>query len=359
MSARAARSESCEASWGTQVGVLFWKHNIVLRRRSPCLTALAIVAPALAVLITALLYAQSRAQWHHTFASVTNTSELVALNFPTRCGASRESSSVFALCKAHIFFSPRTPFVEKVLRGLHANLGGDATLRGFDNATALVSHMYATSKYAQTQRFAVGVVFTDGGEANGVKAAYTIVDSLAIARDRILPHTYGVAKPSLVALKIQVDAAILAAGRKSDAIPGITVKIGTLAAPRSLLSRGNSRLLKSVDDTARLVADAGWNAYTRTILATGFVPLFLVVFSLASADKHMGQFAPLRALGVCETAYWVSIASLAGVLSALAAVLSGVALVAARTQYSLFASINVFVFAILQLFFGVSFPIFG
>jgi len=98
---------------------------------------------------------------------------------------------------------------------------------------------------------------------------------------------------------------------------------------------------------------------TRPILVMGCFPIYLLIVSILTTDKHQGLLGPLRKLGLKESAYWLSILVTCVILSFASAVISLAGKAIGGLSYPLLSKTDYLTFFLMQFLFGVAFPLFG
>jgi len=221
--------------WKTQFNTLLWKQLLVVRR-SPIFLFLSLFGPFLTVIIAATVYSSLSQDLQDRIASTKDNSNLVRLEIPTGCSGGGSAE----FCKPIIYYTPDDAYNRAIMDKLVQNVGLDKTLIvAFASEQDMISAMYENSRKLQKRRMWAGVIFTtlsrrysklsDALNDQRTKTtSYSIVDGLSLIRDNAIPRQYRITKPSLLALKIELDSAIMSV-LKQDPSPSIKTNIAGFA----------------------------------------------------------------------------------------------------------------------------------
>lgn len=318
-----------------QVAALLRK-NVLLLRGHPVQLLLCLLFPLLALILASVAASgqgNSIRTNHYTGVDITQP-KLSTLALPT-CFASS--------CKPAVYFAPNDVYHATVMRTLADSLGlqygSDIVPHASVDqlANVLLERQLTT---LQRNSDVYGVAFASFADSTAAPATMDEA-STALKAGKGTYYTMweannspafeqgmsGVSfRTSPVAMKLELDKAIYSV--RSQMLHGtaasldVQLRFAPWAAPEgvemSSFSFGSSQSEKSRSQ----VGGARSNQFVAAISALGFAPMFIVMLTLHSNEKHSGLLGVLRKLGLHEAAYWLASLVTVAVLVLAASLLS-------------------------------------
>ncbi|KAL7746921.1 hypothetical protein RI367_007741 [Sorochytrium milnesiophthora] len=377
--------------WLTQFSALVRKHALVLIR-SPVLLTLALLGPALAILVAGAV-------------SKSLTSSIATMLLPDVSDPSQPFSlkvNVCAnspYCRPAYYYAPNDAYHASVMDAfaLATTLTGDAAsiadgdIVGFASHDEMIDAFYRDSKQLARRPAALTVAFTTflgGGtpvssfaDATARLAALnTTTYSLGyavptdIGMDPSVPYSYDVQAGTAAATKVTLDAAIIAVrraqvnGRTAGAngrlaltpadIPDISVNVAAFPRVLSFGEKAKSDATPTTQDQVKdLVRKTAGNIVTTSFMTTYLTDSLRK--QVAAQDKHNAHLGVLRKLSLFESAYWASLSAVIVALSILIAAFSVGAAKIIAPSYYLFGNTDLGLIFLLQLLFALAFTSMG
>ncbi|KAJ3375390.1 Phospholipid-transporting ATPase abca7 [Allomyces arbusculus] len=398
------------AAWLMQLEALLRKHLLVMTRGTPLLLVLALIMPALAILLATAAH-----------GALADTLQKVV--FPTTVNLNGTTPTAVALpacadgtfyCKISVSYAPQDAYHAAIMadfaRLADLKLGEDVT--GFDSEAAMLDSYYRRNRQHQRRprhylvhftTFSNGSVAADTwrqdspasrADADARLASlqgtwYTIgegdANALGMYYDPALARDYGVSKGTMLSVKLLLENAILNVRSGKRHVVDLSLATFPRIVPREVPAWGLNATMMPETAAGGDVAAAGMadklvppapttdggtvisdqalqmqrsmetlthyaaNIVTTCFVAAGSFPALLLIVSLLSQDKFDGVLNQLRQMNLYESVYWLSVYI---VMTGVAAIAAGFALIPARL--ATYAALNqiapTYLFSILFLF---------
>ncbi|KAL7746769.1 hypothetical protein RI367_007933 [Sorochytrium milnesiophthora] len=374
--------------WGVQWQALMHKHLLVLKR-TPVMLALAVLGPALMVVVASIVAASLKASLSRPHIDTT-TDPTIPIELKVNVCTTSPT------CRPAYYYAPKDPyhatvmdvFAQRTGLTVASSLdGGDIV--GFSSIEVMLDAFYRDARVLNHRSSAQTIAFTtfDGDApvssfadaterlSKAKLTTYSIGENYHPLGDLFLPEAFGMHQGAAAATKVALDASIIAVRRAQtlnkpvsadgrlviaqEDVPDMKLSLAVFPhVPHS--SSGNLEI--AVDSTAKPhhndFGTAGELA-TTSLMVLGFCPLVLLINQLIGQDKHNAHLGVLRKLALFESAYWASVTT---VLVGTSIVISALSVLTAKIvapSYYLFANIDIGVLFVLQLLFALSLAAMG
>ncbi|KAL7750956.1 hypothetical protein RI367_003536 [Sorochytrium milnesiophthora] len=354
--------------WAMQWSALVRKHILVLLR-SPIMLTLAILGPAIMMIVASSVASSLTSTITNAFVS-----DFTDPTPPLELKLSVCTNSPY--CRPAYYYAPNDGYHASVVNAFAQRTGltvagslSDGDIVGFATQDDMMDAFYRDARRLARRPAAMTITFTtfaDGSPSSfadatdRLKQLKTTTYSIGVqsksnyGSDPAFPSAYYLTEGTAAATKVALDAAIIAVRRAQSSGKAASAD-GKLALSESDIPDMRLSISAFPRLTGADIASAPASPQTMKEQVTSMVKSTAV----AGQDKHQSHLGVLRKLSLFETAYWASLATVILGMGVLIAAFSVGGAAIAASKYYIFANTNLFVIFVLQLLFAVSLSALG